>query len=402
MARSGQSIRRAQGGRSAPHGQPPLARWPQAAGLGLAACLLAWAQPARAQSGSLAGRVLDEGTLRPLSGAQVVVVGTRQGALSGTDGRFVIPNVSGGQVSLQAVMLGYRTSTLSARVGQSDVRFLLEQSAVSLDQIVVTGTAGGQQKRSLGHSVTTVQAADIVANEAVSNVQEVLNGRAAGVTYTATTGRIGGGGLINIRGSSSISLSNQPLLYIDGARVDNDVGTGPAVQGGHITSRLSDLNPDDIESIEVIKGPAAATLYGTEAANGVIQVITRKGRFGQKPEFTASIRQGTDWFMNPQGRLPTNYAKNAAGQVISWNGVAQEDARGTPIFSNGSIQSYNLSLSGGSEATRYYVGSTYDADRGVTPDNHDKRFSGHATLAVTPSDKVSLETSLSLEKGTTW
>ncbi|MBX6363929.1 MAG: SusC/RagA family TonB-linked outer membrane protein, partial [Gemmatimonadetes bacterium] len=350
------------------------------------------------QEAVVGGRVLDEGSLRPLSGAQVAVVGASLGAVTDADGRFTIRGVTGDRVQLQAVMLGYRTATVSARVGQTDVRIVLEQSAVSLDQIVVTGTPGGAQRRAIGNSVATVQAADVVATQPVSSVQELLNGRAPGVTFTSGTGKRAGGGIINIRGLSSISLNSQPLLYIDGVRADNDVATGPGSQGTNVVSRLSDLNPEDIESIEVIKGPAAATLYGTEASNGVIQVITKKGRFGQRPEFSASIRQGTTWFMDPQGRIPTNYAKDAQGNIISWNGVQQEDERGTPIWTNGTIQTYALSVSGGTETMRYYVSSTYDADRGITPDDRDKRFSGRVNLTVAPSDKLDVETSLGVTK----
>ncbi|HET9984519.1 MAG TPA: SusC/RagA family TonB-linked outer membrane protein [Longimicrobiales bacterium] len=358
--------------------------------------------PAAAQGGVVGGRVLDQASLRALSGAQVVVVGTQQGVVTDADGRFLIQGVSGDRVDVQAVMLGYRAATVSARVGQTDLRIVLEQSAVSLDQIVVTGTPGGEQRRAIGNSVATVRAADVVATQPVGSVQELLNGRAPGVTFTQGGGKVGGGGLINIRGVSSISLNTQPLLYIDGVRVDNDVATGPRVQGGSVASRLSDLNPEDIESIEVIKGPAAATLYGTEAANGVIQVITKKGRFGQRPEFSVSIKQGTEWFMDPQGRIPTNYAKDAQGNIISWNGVQQEDERGTPIWTNGTIQTYALSLSGGTEAVRYYVGSTYDANRGITPDDRNRRFSGRANLTIAPSSKFDVETSLGMTKGTNW
>src|SRR5690606_18724155 len=109
-------------------------------------------------------------------------------------------------------------------------------------------------------------------------------------------GGVGTGARINVRGIASLTLDAQPLIYVDGVRVDNAVGTGPDAQGSNVTSRLNDFNPDDIASIEIIKGPAAATLYGTEASAGVIQIITKRGQPGQDVEVGVTVRQGANWF----------------------------------------------------------------------------------------------------------
>jgi TonB-linked SusC/RagA family outer membrane protein len=231
----------------------------------------------------------------------------------------------------------------------------------------------------------------------------MLNGRATGVTVVPGTGVIGGGPRINIRGQSSLSLSDQPLVYVDGVRVSNDVASGPKSQGygSGIISRLADFNPDDIESIEVIKGPAAATLYGTEASNGVIQIITKKGRGESQPQLSVVVRQGANWFMNPEGRIPANYFQDASGQIQRIDMVARENARGTPIWKTGRAQQYGLSLNGGSATTRYMLSSNFEDTKGVEVNNRLKRFSGRANVSASPSAKIDLNASVGFVKSDT-
>jgi len=239
----------------------------------------------------VAGTVVDGGSGLPIQGAQVAAVGTGQGAVTGGDGRFRVTRLPGTTVTLEVTTLGYRTATLDASVGDESVRIQLEETAVSLDGLVVTGTPAGERRRSLGNALASVDAAEVVAQAPVSNLSDLLRGRAAGVLVHTGSGMVGGGSQIRLRGVSSLSLfQEQPILYIDGVRVDNAIGTaGPQNQfpgqasNGGVMSRLDDLDPDEIERIEVIKGPAAATLFGTEASNGVIQVFTKKGSFGQRP-----------------------------------------------------------------------------------------------------------------------
>src|SRR5438105_4209045 len=179
--------------------------------------------------------------------------------------------------------------------------------------------------------------------EPVSQVQSMINGRAAGVQVAPGTGMVGAGPRIRIRGVSTLSLSDQPLIYVDGVRTNNDVNAGPTNQGygsGEI-SRLGDFSPEDIESIEIIKGPAAATLYGTEAANGVIQIITKRGHTEGPAQWEVSVRQGGNWFDNAAGRVPENWGLDPkTGQLIHVNLVQHEADRGTPVFRTGHLQDY--------------------------------------------------------------
>ena len=141
---------------------------------------------------------------------------------------------------------------------------------------------------------------------------------------------------INIRGRSSLTLGNSPLIYVDGVRINSEVGggTGPGAtgsfsgQGAAVAGRINDINPEDIESIEIIKGPAAATIYGTEASAGVIQIITKKGVTGTRPVFSFQLEQGSMWFRDAAGRMPTNYLPDPANpaSIVTWNAVQAEDS----------------------------------------------------------------------------
>jgi TonB-linked SusC/RagA family outer membrane protein len=351
---------------------------------------------AAAQEGVVGGTVVTEAGQRPLSGAQITVVGQDgKGAVTDASGRFRITGVTGAQVTLGARMIGYRAATHVVRVGQTDVRFALSERPVELDQVVVTGTAGGQERRAVGNSVARVDAASVVATAPVTSVQDLINGRAPGVVVMPGTGMVGSGAKIRIRGMSTFSLSGEPLIYVDGVRVNNEVGSGLWVQAfsSGVVSRLNDFDPEQIESIEILKGPAAATLYGTEAARGVINIITKKGA-SNGTHYALTVKRGSNWFQDAEGRVPTNYWRDPSGTVQSVNVVKTEKARGTPIFRTGRMQSYSANVSGGANALRYFAAGDINGDQGAEPNNERRQFSGRTNLSITPSTKFDLQTNL--------
>jgi TonB-linked SusC/RagA family outer membrane protein len=206
---------------------------------------------------------------------------------------------------------------------------------------------------------------------------------------------VGSGSKIRIRGNSTFSLSADPLIYVDGIRVNNETGSGLWVQafGSGVVSRLNDFNPEEIESIEILKGPAAATLYGTEAARGVINIITKRGaQTGTRYAFT--VRQGANWFNDAEGRVPTNYWRDPTGQIQSVNVIKTEEERGTPVFRTGQLQEYAANVSGGAGALRYFAGSEWTDNEGADPTNMRKQFSGRTNLQITPNTKFDLNSSL--------
>jgi TonB-linked SusC/RagA family outer membrane protein len=260
---------------------------------------------------------------------------------------------------------------------------------------VITGTGGVTQRRAVGNVIETIKAADVLEVAPARSVEQLVGARTPGLIVLPATGQVGTGAQLRIRGTSSLSLSNDPLIYIDGVRMDASANRGQAQRGGAGASRLNDINPEDIESIEVIKGPAASTLYGTEASNGVIQIITKRGRTGTT-RFDFSTRQGTNWLANPEGRAGTLYGKvQATGEILSFNLYQHEiDVGNGPIFQNGRNQGYVGSLNGGTDANRYYMSAAYDDDVGVVAWNWDKKFTGRANIDAAVGSKLRLQGSL--------
>ena len=375
--------------------------------LTLAALLGAAPVISQAQQGTVSGTVLVEGAQRPLPGAQVVVEGqTGIGATTDASGRFRITGLSGTSVTLSVRALGYRPETQTVNVGSNNLRFILSTRAVELNQVVVTGTAGGEQVRSLGTSVAQVNVADVVAKTAIPSVEAVLNGRTPGVVVLPGTGQVGAGANIRIRGMGTLSLSSQPLIYVDGVRVNNATGSGISVQafGSGVVSRLNDFDPSEIENIEVLKGPAAATLYGTEAARGVINIITKKGAAGGT-KYSFQVQGGNNWFQDDEGRIATNYCvqptpdecvnSNAkAGPLLGINVVQQEKARGTPIFRTGDVRNYAANVSGGTPVFRFFASGELATTEGAERTNSRNQRSVRTNLNITPNTKVDIATSV--------
>ena len=376
-------------------------------GLTLLALVAAAAPIAHAQQGTISGTVRVEGAQRPLPGAQVSVEGQPgKETITDASGQFRLVGVTGTTVTVNVRALGFRPSSQSVAVGTTTVRFLMSERAIELNQVVVTGTAGGEQLRSLGTSVAKVNVADVVAQTAVPSIDALLNGRTPGVVVLPGTGQVGAGANIRIRGIGTFSLSSQPLVYVDGIRVNNSTGSGLSVQafGSGVISRLNDFDPSEIETIEVLKGPAAATLYGTEAARGVINIITKKGAAGGT-KYTFQVQGGNNWFQNSLGRIPTNYCvqlsptecvnSNAtAGTLLGLNVAEQEDARGKPLFRNGDIRNYAANVSGGTALFRFFASGDLSRTEGAEQYNSRRQTSVRTNLNITPNSKVDISTSM--------
>ena len=353
----------------------------------LCVALTVAAPAALAQGGVTAGVVVDARSTEPLASVQVVVVGATQGGVTDARGRFRIVGLPGDSVSLRAARMGYRPVVKQVRVGDTNIRFALVASATQLEATVILGAPVGVQARSIGNVVEHIDAADIVRVAPVTNVAQLLNGRAPGVVLQNSSGMVGAGPRIKIRGGASLSLSSEPLLYIDGVRVDNSVGTGP----GSMVSRLNDIDPATIESMEIIKGPAASTLYGTEASNGVIQITTKRGSAGGGAVITTTLRQGTNWLMDAEGRFPTYYYRDpVTAQVTSGNLLTLERQRGTPVLRTGRSQEYALDVRGGGESVDYYAAGTYADNTGIEPTNGERRANGRVNLGFTPRDSLNI------------
>ncbi|MHB2031843.1 MAG: SusC/RagA family TonB-linked outer membrane protein [Gemmatimonadaceae bacterium] len=366
-------------------------------------------QSARAQQGSVAGTVVAAATSEPIPSAQVTVVGGSQRAVTDELGRFRLTGLSGASVTIEVRRIGYKGRRVIARAGDANVRVLLEINPVSLEALVVTGTPGATERKTLGNSITTIDVAQVAALAPVASMQALLNGRAPGVVLQSTSGAVGTGGRLRVRGLASLSLSNEPLVYVDGVRVDNNPASGPANQafGSSTISRINDINPDDIASIEVLKGPSAATLYGTEASNGVINIITKKGRDGA-PSWNVLIKQGVNYLQNWRHRFPVNYGIAPNGQIMTVSMDSLIKYNGGNIFRDGRYQESQVSVSGGSNGITYYASGNLLDSQGAEPSNSERHYGARVDIGLHPNPRlrttidagyVSGPTNLSAEAG---
>lgn len=329
---------------------------------------------------TLSGRVLDKSTGRGIQGARVVIVGTNSVATTNSEGRYTLRAGGGGTVPVRAFAVGYLSQSRDIDMsGTPSADFELVPSVVRLDDIVTTAT-GDQRRLELGTTVGVVQADSLVGRTTIANLTDVLNSRVAGVSVSTNTGTLGGGSRVRIRGANSISLNNEPILLIDGIRADNNPSSNSMSVGGQFSSRLNDINPDDIESIEVVKGPSAATLYGTEAANGVISIKTKRGRAGGTV-WSAYLDGGLIQDKNPYPANFNAYGNQggnsapfcflfsvAQGDCTAQDSVVQFNTLRDPLTSplvTGHHSKVGVNVSGGNERLRYYLGGDFTRESGV-------------------------------------
>lgn len=360
-------------------------------GLALFAALASLAAPLVAQQGSVAGRVTDKVSSQPIQGAQVILSGTNLQAITNNEGHYRIDHVPPGQYQAQVRLIGYAMGQQPVTVtagGAATLDIAMSASAIPLEALVVSATGETQRVKELGNAVSNIAADSITQKAPVTNVADLLNSRTPGLQVITSGGTTGSGTRLRIRGASSLSLSNEPILVVDGIRVDNEAQSSSIGVGGQQPSRLNDFNPSDVEDVEVVKGPSAAALYGTDAANGVIQIRTKQGRPGPT-RWTSFIEGGV---LNDVGNWPANYRGLTAGgggcsleqQAAGLCTVARLQTL-NPIeqfspFRQGIREQYGLSASGGSEQTTFYTSGNFERERGVFASNDLRNVSLRANL----------------------
>jgi TonB-linked SusC/RagA family outer membrane protein len=384
--------------------QTTFARGPRAICVLLFLTSLTWTSTARAQAGTIAGTVIDAKSRLPLADVSIRVDGATSVARSGTRGEFRLSNLPGTTARLRLARIGYQPSTVDARVGDQAVRVEMTEMSVQLDAVVVTGTAGEAQRRTLGNAVGRVDVATSLALAGPpAKLQDMLSASVPGVRIMRASGNIGTGGTTRIRGAGSLSLSNEPLIYIDGVRANNQAAVSSYAFFGaqESPSRVNDLNPEEIESIEILKGPSAATIYGTEASNGVIQIITKRGRAG-RPTLESHLDAGAAWLSDPEDRYPANYYLRRGGDyrnpadIKEFNVQKFRASRGFPkIFSTGTPWSGGGSISGGTDQLRYFFAGDYRREEGAVDYNWQNKFASRANLGyLTRDTKFRIDLSL--------
>ena len=357
--------------------------------------LLVFAGPnLRAQTpagGTVVVRVTGTADQRPIESARVFLVGTNFANQTSVDGRVTFRSVPAAAYTVRVLRVGFAEQTKRVTVSAgatSTVDVGMSAAAVSLAAVVTTAT-GEQRRVEIGNATANIDAAKVVEASPVGSLNDLLNSRAPGVTVTSGT-QAGTGARIRIRGSNSVSLSNEPIWIIDGIRMTSTSGnlnlaTGSGGNtGGNAPSRIGDLNPDEIENIEIVKGPSAATLYGTDAANGVILVTTKKGRAGA-PRWSLYGEGGmvedrnkyptaySLWGRRPtdavgtSGRTFCNLQRVGTGECLAdstsaLNLFKEKDL--TPL-ARGNRRQQGVQVSGGTEAVRYFVGAEEEREVGV-------------------------------------
>ncbi|GAB3554548.1 SusC/RagA family TonB-linked outer membrane protein [Spirosoma fluminis] len=364
-----------------------------------------------AQNRTITGKVIAVEDNVAIPGASVVVRGTTRGTTTDANGNFRI-QADKGQV-LRVSFIG--TTTQDVTIGNADViNVSLKQEANALNEVVVTALGIKREKRQLGYAVTEVGGQELAQTQR-DNFLNALQGRVPGVQVATTSGLPGSSSQVVIRGINSISGNNQPLFVIDGMPISNrtaesnnfvaskNSSTSFENRTVDFSNRAADLNPNDIESITVLKGPEAAALYGVEAANGAILITTKKGRNGQgRVSYTNSFT----WQQITQNRLPQvqqvySQGTNGTAQNNTFNYFGPAYPEGTQFYDNvnnflqtGFGQRHNLSFDGGTDRYTYRLSAGYTSTKGVIPTTQYDRL--NLTLAGTAkiSDKLTAESTI--------
>src|SRR6266513_1025202 len=347
------------------------------------ALLMGWVAVASAQQGTVGGTVKDATSGNPIVAARVAAVGTSSFAQTNATGHYVLPGLSPGPVTLRVSAIGYGAATQVVTVTAGEVTaqdFTLALQPYSLDEIVVTAT-GEQAKREVGNVINSIRADSLVATRPIANMHDLLGAKAPGVDVLAGN-LTGAGARVRIRGTNSLSLNNEPLYIIDGVRMTADNNSSSIGIGGTNPSRINDINPEEIESIDVVKGPAAAALYGTAASTGVIIIKTKRGQPGPA-RWTAYAEQGIikdlneypnayrGWRTLPTASTTQNGTQCILTQVAS-GFCTQDSVSSFNLFNDptatpngtGYRNQYGLQVSGGSDVSSYFVSGEYENEVG--------------------------------------
>lgn len=367
-----------------------------------------------AQNATVTGYVRSDAQA-PVPGAVVIIPSLDISTVTNEYGQYlmIIPaeHVSGQQVNLNASSLGYAdTETLiTLNPGTITHNITLPTEAIALDELVVTGTAGRQERRAQAATISTINTARLQEVSPVTTVAGLLQARTPGLMIRNESGSAGTAQTIRIRGISSMTnANNNPLVFIDGIRMDGGQSQVYGL-GGQSGSRLNDIKPEDIESIEVVKGPAAATLYGSDAAAGVINILTKRGRPGSgftqtinmeygrsDPNFDPPLNWGTCSASNLTSSRYPNCAGRQAGDILSDQPLIRTNA-----FLNGTYRNLNYSLHGGGDNYGVFFSFGIDDDEGTLPSNEYGHINSRASFDFFAREDLKLEFGFGLAKVTT-
>ncbi|MBC7788338.1 MAG: TonB-dependent receptor [Anaerolineae bacterium] len=361
--------------------------------------------------GVVTGLVVDSATRRPVEGAQVLIVGSTRGSMTNDAGRYALRGVQSGSSTLRVLRIGYAAATRSVTIPAGDsieVNFALRAVPQQLSEVVITGY-GTSQRREVSNAVVSVQGADIV-NSPVAGLDGALQGKAAGLQIIQNAGNPGNGITVRIRGSASLSASNQPLYVIDGMPMIREDYSQLDLAGQDVTA-VTGISPDEIATIDILKDAAAAAIYGSRGSNGVIMITTKRGQSGQpRISFnsyygTQSVERRVD-MMNSQeyvdfmyeALLNDGYTEEEIPDQIGFDRTAAsiDTDWQDEVLSSAPIANLGLQMSGGTDRVQYFVSGTLFDQEGTVIGSKYNRQNVRANVDFRASDRLALRTSIGL------
>ncbi|MFI5131787.1 MAG: SusC/RagA family TonB-linked outer membrane protein, partial [Chitinophagales bacterium] len=341
----------------------------------------------------ITGRVLESGTNIPLQGATVTVKGTTTVTLTDAGGKFSI-SLRNPSAQLVISFVGFVPQTVDAT---NNIEISLAADNTKLAEVVVTGLASSVKRANLANAVASVSGKDLVGTTVQSTVDGALYGKFTGANISANSGAPGGGITVKLRGITSLVANSQPLFIVDGVYYDNssinaglNVISKAAGQGSNLfqddpSNRVADLDPQDIDRIEILKGASAAAIYGSRAAGGVVIITTKRGKAG-KPRIELSHSIGVQMQLRKLGQREWNDTK--VQTHFGANGLAYYTANGKKIYqyedelygNKGLMNNTRVDVSGGNDKTTYYAGFTRKDDEGIVEGTGYKKSSFRLNL----------------------
>ena len=364
----------------------------------------------------ISGKVTNQKDNSPIDGISIVIKGTKKGANTDNNGNFSISHNANTAFTISASGVGFKTQDIlvDPKGNTKNIAIVLTEQFSKLDEVVVTGTSAGTTKRQIGSYISSVSADDL-SKGATSNVLAALQGKTAGAQITQNSGDPAGGMSVRLRGISSVLSSSEPLYIVDGVIINNATNrvtnTSGNYDGGNFVgsigqSRMSDINPADIERIEVLNGAAAAATYGSRANAGVIQIFTKKGKTGA-PKITFS---STYTSSSLRKKLDVNQSPTKFGGPTDGVGALTQDVITAPfattttavsrydyqdyIFRTASGTDNNISISGGTDKTKYYFGGSYFKNQGIIKNTDFERYSFRSNIDQTINKWLSMSLGL--------
>ncbi|HEV7387953.1 MAG TPA: TonB-dependent receptor [Gemmatimonadaceae bacterium] len=366
-------------------------------------------------TGTVRGTVIDSTSQQPVAGAQVSLVGSNRIAYTDASGNYRFTGVAAGPVTVRAQRIGFaqRQATVSlAEGGLAAADIVLQPVVTTLSQVVVVGY-GSSNRADVTGALSTVSGND-TRNTPIAGIDAALQGKAAGVQVTQNAGNPGNGISVRIRGSASLTASNQPLFVVDGAPIQS----GDFAQvgfGGQDLTAVTSINPDEIETITILKDAASAGIYGSRASNGVVLITTKRGISGsnritfngytgwQKPEKIMKMLTGPEYVaymaegMANDGYTPAEIA--ATGFQVGVDDQFSTNWQGA-VFRTAPVHDINLGFTGGTGRMKYYLSGSYFGQDGVALGSRYDRAAGRANVDVDPTERLSISASLSLSRET--